>query len=67
MKNKKVYRDVRIGDLVQTDAGGIGLIVEISCAVNLGRLKRVFIDPNVYHVLIENECITLIREGFRII
>ena len=65
---KNVYTDVRIGDLVRTGSGEIGIIVEIiTSAYEKGRLNRMFIDPNIYHVLVEEECITLIREGFKVI
>tara|TARA_Y100000592_G_C5431258_1_gene298482 strand:- start:649 stop:855 length:207 start_codon:yes stop_codon:yes gene_type:complete len=68
MRRKNVYADVRTGDLVRTGSGEIGIIVDIISSVyEKGRLKRMFIDPNIYHVLVENECITLIREGFKVI
>ena len=68
MRTKNVYRDVRIGDLVETGAGDIGIVVEIIASIcQQRRLNRMFIDPHIYHVLVESECITLIREGFKVI
>ena len=52
MRRKNVYADVRTGDLVRTGSGEIGIIVDIISSVyEKGRLKRMFIDPNIYHVL----------------
>tara|TARA_B100000700_G_scaffold169822_1_gene187540 strand:+ start:787 stop:1020 length:234 start_codon:yes stop_codon:yes gene_type:complete len=61
MGNKNVYDIIETGDLVMTQSGDVGLVIEVTCALE-GRLKRIFFDPYVYHVLVGNECITVIRE-----